>query len=77
MIISFLPDKFSTNYKSVIVFGKAEGVFDHEKNVAMLEMLEKYSKEYMEKVREYLKNANSKMRVIKINIEHISGKARR
>lgn len=72
-----LPDKFTTNYESVIIFGRAEEIFDDEKNAAMLKMLEKYSKEYVEKGREYLEKANSKVKVIKINIEHISGKARR
>lgn len=72
-----LPDKFSTKYESVIVFGKATEVFDNEKNMALLDLINKYSKDYLEKGKEYVENAASKTRVIKINIEHISGKARR
>lgn len=68
------PDKFTTKYKSVIVFGKAEEVFDDEKNAALLEVLKKYSKGYMEKGKEYIKNAGNQTRVMKIKIEHISGK---
>lgn len=72
-----LPDKFSTNYESVIVFGKATEVFDNEKNEALLEILNKYSADYIEQGKEYLKKAGDATKVIKISIEHISGKARR
>ncbi|MFL0194155.1 pyridoxamine 5'-phosphate oxidase family protein [Clostridium sp. WILCCON 0269] len=74
---SILPDKFSTKYESVIIFGRANEVFDNEKNTALLEILNKYSPEYIEKGKEYIKNASVKTKVIKIGIEHISGKARR
>ena len=72
-----LPDKFSTKYESVIIFGRANEIYDDEKNMVMLEILNKYSKEYLEKGKQYIKNAGSKVKVIKISIEHISGKARR
>jgi putative hydrolase of the HAD superfamily len=74
---SLLPDKFSTKYESVILFGRAIEVFDSEKEVALLELIIKYSQEYIEKGKEYIKNASAKTKVIKISIEHISGKARR
>ncbi|MEQ8197892.1 MAG: pyridoxamine 5'-phosphate oxidase family protein, partial [Clostridiaceae bacterium] len=72
-----MPDKFSTKYESVIVFGRAAEVFDDEKNTALLELLNKYSPEYIEKGKEYIKNAGNLTKVIKISIEHMSGKARR
>ena len=72
-----LPDKFSTTYESVIIFGKANEIYDDEKNTIMLEILNKYSKGYIEKGKEHIKNASARAKVIKINIEHISGKARR
>lgn len=72
-----LPDKFSTKYESVIVFGMAVEVFDDERNIAFLEILNKYSPDYIEKGKEYIKNASKATKVIKISIEHISGKARR
>lgn len=72
-----LPDKFSTKFESVIIFGRANEVYDEEKNMVMLEILNKYSKEHLESGKQYIKNAGSKVRVIKISIEHISGKARR
>lgn len=74
---SILPDKFSTKYESVIVFGLAAEVFDDEKNAVLLEILNKYSLDYIEKGKEYIKNASNATKVIKISIEHISGKARK
>jgi nitroimidazol reductase NimA-like FMN-containing flavoprotein (pyridoxamine 5'-phosphate oxidase superfamily) len=71
-----LPDKFSTKYESVIIFGKANEVFDNEKNTVLLEVLNKYSPDYIEKGKVYIANAGVKTKVIKISIEHISGKAR-
>lgn len=72
-----LSDKFTTNYESAIVFGNAREVFDDEKNSVLLEILNKYSPNYLEKGKEYIKNAGAKTKVIKIDIEHFSGKARR
>ncbi|MDS0525402.1 pyridoxamine 5'-phosphate oxidase family protein [Clostridium sp. SHJSY1] len=72
-----LPDKFSTNYESVVIFGDANEVFDKEKNKVLIEILKKYSPEHLEKGKVYIKNAGSKTKVIKININHISGKARK
>jgi nitroimidazol reductase NimA-like FMN-containing flavoprotein (pyridoxamine 5'-phosphate oxidase superfamily) len=72
-----LPDKFSTEYESTIVFGKAFEVFDDEKNAALLEIINKYSSDYIEQGKEYIQRASKATKVIKIEIDHISGKARR
>lgn len=72
-----LPEKFSTKYESVIIFGTASEVFDNEKNTILLELLNKYSPEYIEKGKEYIENSSKRTKIIKISIEHISGKARR
>ncbi|WP_291648327.1 pyridoxamine 5'-phosphate oxidase family protein [Clostridium sp.] len=72
-----LPDKFSTKYESVIIFGRAKEVFEDEKKEALLELIKKYSVDYMEKGKVYIKNASTKTKVIKVGIDHISGKARR
>lgn len=72
-----LPEKFSTKYESVIVFGRANEVSDEEKKAALLELIHKYSSEYMEKGRDYMEKAFKVIKVIKIDVEHISGKATR
>ncbi len=72
-----LPDVFSVKYESVIVFGRAVEVYGNEKNMALLEILNKYSPDYIEQGQEYIQKSNEDTKVIKINVEHISGKARK
>lgn len=74
---SILPDKFSTKYESVIVRGTASEVIDEEKCKALLEILNKYSPDFIEQGKFYIEKAGSVTKVIKITIDHISGKARR
>ncbi len=71
-----IPDKFSYSYESVIVFGLASEVHNNEKEEALVTLIRKYSGEFMEKGMEYIKKDSIKTKVIKIDIEHITGKAR-
>jgi uncharacterized protein len=75
--VEALPSKFSTRYESVIVFGSAAEVFEEEKYNALVTILDKYSKNYMEQGKAYIKNDIDKTKVIKISIEHVTGKARK
>ena len=72
-----LPSEFSTKYESVIIFGRALEIFNDEKNLALLEILKKYSSDYIEQGKEYIIKAGKATRVIKISIEQASGKAKR
>ena len=72
-----LPEKFSTKYESVIVFGKAIEAHDEEKENTLEAIIKKYSRDYLDIGKTYIDNAKHKTKVIKIIIEHISGKARR
>lgn len=72
-----LPKKFSTEYESVIVFGLATEVHDNEKNLVLLELINKYSPNYIDEGTKYIKNLASKTKVIKITIENISAKGRK
>jgi nitroimidazol reductase NimA-like FMN-containing flavoprotein (pyridoxamine 5'-phosphate oxidase superfamily) len=72
-----LPEKFSTKYESAIVFGKASEVYGGEKQEALMAILRKYSSDYLDKGIQYIKNDSSKTKVIKIEIERMTGKARR
>nr|PZN05076.1 MAG: MFS transporter [Bacillota bacterium] len=71
-----LPDKLSYRYKSVIVFGKAAEVHGEEKEDALIALVKKYSGEFEEKGLECIRENGINTKVIKINIEHITGKAR-
>jgi nitroimidazol reductase NimA-like FMN-containing flavoprotein (pyridoxamine 5'-phosphate oxidase superfamily) len=72
--VQILPDKFDTLYKSVILFGKAKEVFDLEKDAALLALIEKYSGQYMEQGKAHIQNDKARARVIRIEIEHMTGK---
>ena len=72
-----LPDKFGTHYESVIVFGKALEVTGDEKHTGLLELLMKYSPDFIEKGERYINGDGPKARVYKITIESMTGKARR
>ncbi|MGL4655332.1 MAG: pyridoxamine 5'-phosphate oxidase family protein [Sarcina sp.] len=70
------PEQFSTNYESVIILGEASFAKDTEKQEALIEILNKYSKEYLAQGEEYIKRVGDKIFVIKISIEEITGKSR-
>lgn len=72
-----LPDEFDTKYESVIVFGRAEEVDEDEKYSALMEMIKKYSKDFIDKGKKYIEKAGNATRVYKINIEHMTGKEER
>lgn len=69
-----LPDKFSTNFESVIAFGRAVEVFDEEKLTALSEFINKYSSDFLEQGDTYIEQAAKATRVFKIDIEHMTGK---
>lgn len=71
-----VPLEYTTYFKSVIVFGKAEIITSSE---SMYEFIEKLAKKYapndnMENRNKVIQREISKMAIIKIEIEHISGK---
>ncbi len=72
-----LPDKFSTEYESVIIFGQAENVSDSKKQMVLEELIHKYSKGFEESGAKYIQSAASKVSVFEIRIEHITGKVRK
>lgn len=71
-----LPDKFTTNYESVIAFGEAVEADEEEKKDILMEILLKYSPDFLEKGKLYIQNAAHKTSVYKIKIDHMTGKAR-
>ncbi|NVN99415.1 MAG: pyridoxamine 5'-phosphate oxidase family protein [Geobacteraceae bacterium] len=72
-----LPEKFGTEYESAVAFGVASEVSGAERYDALLWLLEKYCGDYMEEGKQYIEQKDSATRVFKIDIGHISGKARR
>lgn len=70
-----IPEKFTTKYESVIAFGTASWVIGTVKNAALMEFIKKYSPQYLEKGKDYIEKAKATTTVIKIEIEHLTGKA--
>jgi len=75
--VQLLAEQFTTNYESVIACGTASEIWGDEKIDALLGIIKKYSPEFLEAGKEYIKNDHSITQVIKISLNHMSGKARR
>ena len=69
-----LPSKFSTNYVSAVAFGTASELQGTERYDALRLLLEKYSSDFMEEGKKYIEKLDKVTKVIKIEIQHISGK---
>lgn len=69
-----IPQRFTTSYESVVVFGKAEIVEGEEKFHALKLIIEKFSPEFLEAGMEYIQRSGGATAVVKINIDHLSGK---
>lgn len=69
------PAKFTTLYESVIVTGKIHPAENKEESLRAL--IEKYSREYLEKGMDYIRAAADQTGVYVITPQHITGKANR
>jgi nitroimidazol reductase NimA-like FMN-containing flavoprotein (pyridoxamine 5'-phosphate oxidase superfamily) len=70
-----IPEEFATEYESVILFGTAEIIEDkQEKFKGLMALVDKYSPGFKMQGADYANKDMSLTRVIKINIEHITGK---
>ena len=71
-----LSNEFDTDYESAIAFGQATVVTDDSgKKDIILSVLNKYSADYLKAGNNYMKKYWDETKVIKMNIEHLSGKA--
>lgn len=71
------PDKFSTKFESCIVKGTATEVTGEEKQMALVGLIRKYSRQFETEGLEYIEKAQEKIKVIKIVSESFTGKAKR
>ena len=70
-----LPDKFSTAYESVIVFGKAQEMTEGVEEIA-LRIIEKFSPGFIEEGKQYIEKMIAKTAFFEITIEQMTGKSR-
>ena len=71
-----MPEIFSTKFKSVIAFGKASEISGVLKKRALIGLIKKYSAGYLDKGSAYVEKEGISTKIIKIDIEHMTGKAR-
>ena len=72
-----LPGEFATEYESAVAFGTASEIEGEEKREALMKLLEKYSPDFLAQGKKYIAGKTAQTKVIKIDIEYLSGKARR
>jgi uncharacterized protein len=72
-----LPAQFATEYESAVAFGVASEVEGVEKYNAFVWILEKYSPAFIEEGKLYIAQKDKVAKVFKIEINSISGKARK
>ena len=71
------PEQFATQYESAIATGKMEELFTEQKKKGLLLFLKKYSPEHMDAGLKYIATLFDKTKVFRMDIESLTGKARR
>lgn len=71
-----LPDKFATNYESVMVFGAAAIVEESDRNAMFEALIQKYSAAFIEAGHAYIEKYRAATQVVKISVAQITGKRR-
>ncbi|WP_459768164.1 pyridoxamine 5'-phosphate oxidase family protein [Alkaliphilus crotonatoxidans] len=69
-----IPDRFTSTYESVVVFGTAEEITGDRKIRALELLVEKYSPGFITAGKQYIERAHDKTCVLAIKMEHITGK---
>ena len=73
-----LPEKFSTRYESVIVSGEAEVVVDPiMKKNALGALVAKYAPDNIAAGEAYIEKLMDQTTVVRVSIDHLSGKSRK
>lgn len=71
-----VEEKFDTLFRSVIIFGRAYILTEeNEKQIALEVILKKYSPGFLKEGLEYIKNQWNRVCIVKVDIEHMTGKA--
>ena len=71
-----LPAEFSTEFESVIVFGRASLIEGEERYQALNALIEKYSPEFVSEGSAYIEKFDSQTNLVRIEIQQMTGKAK-
>ncbi|AIF53036.1 pyridoxamine 5'-phosphate oxidase family protein [Pelosinus sp. UFO1] len=75
--VELMPAAFATKYKSAVIFGKIIVVEDiEEKRKGLIDIVKKYSPDFYEAGLQYIDKAFEKIKVLKIEVSKMTGKAR-
>lgn len=70
-----IQEEYSSSYESVVVYGTAKIIEDLDvKRKALLELVKKYCPIMMDQAESYIEAGVKDTGIVKINIEHLSGK---
>lgn len=69
--------EFSVRYKSAIAFGKITDVDGQEKFDALISFVKKYSSDFITEGTKYAESSGNKTRVLRLDIESVTGKSRK
>ncbi len=73
--VETVPEKFTTKFKSSVVFGKISIINDHdEKKRGFIAILKKYSPAFYDAGLNYMEKAFAKTNILKIDVHSITGK---
>lgn len=76
--VNLLPSAFSTEYRSAVIFGEVKIVEDsEEKRAGLIALVEKLSPDFIEKGIEYVDRAIDRALVLRMDIERMTGKAKK
>ena len=73
---NLLPAEFSTEFESVIVFGRASVIEGEERYQALNALIEKYSPDFVSEGSAYIEKFDSQTHVVRIEIAKMTGKAK-
>lgn len=74
--VELLASKFSTKYRSVVVFGKVQIVeTPEEKKQGLIKIVEKLSPDFVENGIKYIDGAFDRVTVLRMDVEHMTGKS--
>ena len=71
-----LPAEFSTEFESVVVFGRASVIEGDERYQALNALIEKYSPEFVSEGSAYIEKFDSQTNLVRIEIQQMTGKAK-
>lgn len=69
-----IPEKFTTDFKSVVIYGEAKEIDGEAKKEALRGIVKKYSPDFIEAGERYIEKSSHVTKIVEIKIDHVTGK---